>query len=241
MVEEFKNWLVSQNYAPSTINSYSSAIRHISRHYPINTGLDINICAVTDPASIKQIAFDYSRRGRFSDFGERGNATYRNAIGRYADFIAGRSENPLPKESNVANSSNEVESGHTNFAYERDLENALCAQIPELFPEYRIFRGSSIGVQYSIGGKRIDVLLENTDTKELLAVEIKSGTADCGVLGQIFMYIGLLQDEFPGKSISGVIVANTIDDGLRHACKVPGVTDKVTLKTYRMNINLENA
>ena len=69
-------------------------------------------------------------------------------------------------------------------------------------------------------------------------VELKSGVADFKVFGQISMYIGLLQKQFANKSISGVIVAGTIDASLRQACEI---TDKIELKIYRMSIELENA
>jgi hypothetical protein len=58
------------------------------------------------------------------------------------------------------------------------------------------------------------------------------------VFGQISMYLGLLKIQFPDKSITGVIVAGAIDDSLRHAC---AITDKVSLKIYRMSIELEDA
>jgi len=95
-----------------------------------------------------------------------------------------------------------------------------------------------LGVEYSIGGKRIDVLLEHLGSKNLLVVELKSGMADYKVFGQIAMYMGLLQKQFLNKEISGVIVAGSIDDGLRYACET---TSRISLKIYRMSIELEDA
>ena len=62
--------------------------------------------------------------------------------------------------------------------------------------------------------------------------------ADYRVFGQISMYIGLLQNQFPEKEITGVIVAGTIHESLMQACEI---TDKVSLKVYRMSIELEDA
>jgi len=87
------------------------------------------------------------------------------------------------------------------FAYEKDLQPSLCAQITELFPEYQIFGNGLLGIEYQIGGRRIDVLLESKDGQKLLAVELKSGMADFKVFGQISMYIGLLTEQFPNKNI----------------------------------------
>ena len=135
-------------------------------------------------------------------------------------------------------SSDIQEQPNTNFAYERDLQTTLCAQISELFPGYKIYGFKNEGVEYVIEGRRVDVLLENIETGNLLAVELKSGVADYKVFGQISMYLGLLHDKFPDKAISGVIVAGIIDESLRQACQI---TDKVNLKIYRMSIELENA
>jgi len=116
-------------------------------------------------------------------------------------------------------------------------DKAWCAQVSELFPGYRIFGTFNAGIEYSIGGRRIDVLLENIDDGSLLVVELKSGVADYKVFGQISMYMGLLKRQCPDKDISGVIVAAVIDDGLRSACETTG---RVTLKVYRMSLELED-
>lgn len=126
----------------------------------------------------------------------------------------------------------------SNFTYERDLQTALCSHISELFPGYHIYGGLGIGVEYSIGGKRIDVLLEHEQSKDLLIVELKSGEADYKVFGQISMYMGLLQRQFPERNITGVIVAGIIDESLFQASEI---TNKVSLKTYRMSLELEDA
>jgi len=106
-----------------------------------------------------------------------------------------------------------------------------------MFPDFHIFGGLGIGVEYSIGGRRIDVLLEHEESESLLVVELKSGEADFRVYGQISMYIGLLQRQYSDRNISGVIVAGSIDESLVQACET---TDKVALKTYRMSIELED-
>ena len=107
-----------------------------------------------------------------------------------------------------------------------------------MFPGYKIFGESNQGVEYSLGKRRIDVLLENIESGDLLVVELKSGFADFKVFGQISMYIGLIQKQFPGKSIAGVIVAGGIDESLRQACEI---TDRIELKIYRMSLELEDA
>ena len=109
-------------------------------------------------------------------------------------------------------------------------------QIKNLFPNYKIYGDKSEGIEYSIENHRIDVLLENIETENLLAVELKSGNADYKVFGQISMYIGLLQEKFPKKNVKGVIIAGSIHNGLKQAVSI---TDKIELKKYSMKIELE--
>jgi RecB family endonuclease NucS len=243
MEQQFKNWLIKRGYSETgAANSYSRAIPQISDHYSQNTDERVDIFTISDQAKISQIAHDYSQSGRFASFGYEQHGRYRAAISRYAEFfvhnhqIASLNIETEPTEESVQKVA--LETTQANFAYERDLQTTLCAQISELFPGYKIFGESNLGVEYSIGGRRIDVLLEKDETGDLLAVELKSGSADFKVFGQISMYLGLLESQFPDKNISGVIVAGSIDDSLRQACSI---TDKVSLKIYRMSIELENA
>ena len=124
-----------------------------------------------------------------------------------------------------------------NFSYEKDLQKTLCAQISDLFPGYRIYGEANFGIEYVISGKKIDVLLENTQNRELLIVELKSGRADFRVFGQISMYLGLAKREFPDQEIRGAIVAAEIDDSLRYATET---NPDIQLKIYRMSLELEN-
>jgi RecB family endonuclease NucS len=241
MEQEFRNWL-RQRGKPGAANSYPSAIPNISEHYSRSTGESVDIYAITDQSKISQIAHDYSQAGRFSAFGYEQHSRYRAAIARYSEFFVQRFEISTSQEVEITTIGSahlvNTETPQTNFAYEKDLQTTLCAQISELFPGYKIFGESNLGIEYFIGGRRIDVLLENVSSGALLAVELKSGVADYKVFGQISMYIGLLKNQFPEKSISGVIVAGAIDDSLKQAC---AITDKVLLKVYRMSIELEEA
>lgn len=123
-----------------------------------------------------------------------------------------------------------------NFTYERDLQTVLVRQAESLFDGYKIFGENLEGIEYTISGKRIDLLLENNLDNSLLAIELKSGIADFKVFGQISMYLGLLSKTFPDKIIKGIIIAGKIDDSLKNACLL---TDKINLMTYKMELILE--
>ena len=240
MEQEFRNWLVQRGNT-SAAGNYPRAIHLVSEHYSRETNSSTDIYTVTDQVVISQIAHDYSQSGRFSAFGYEQHGRFRNAIARYSEFYVryhASTEDvgtPVEMEEPTSQPTQQLVS---NFAYEKDLQTSLCAQITELFPDYKIFGNSSLGIEYRIGDRRIDVLLESKDGVELLVVELKSGVADYKVFGQVTMYMGLLKEQFPSKKILGVIVAGGIDPSLKQACSI---TDKVALKVYRMSIELEDA
>jgi len=235
MEQEFRAWLVERGN-PGAARNYPQAIRLISENYSAQSGQRTDIYAIADQVLISQIAHDYSQGGKFSQFGYEQHGRFRAAIGRYAEFFAQRG---VPKTPLAGDNETEPPSTpETNFAYEKDLQTSVCAQISELFPGYGIFGGNSAGIEYSISGKRIDILLERMDDRSLLVVELKSGLADYKVFGQISMYMGLLTDRFPERKISGVIVAGNIDPSLTYAC---ATTREIRLKVYRMSIELDDA
>ena len=234
----FKSWLLKRGNKGAA-NSYPKAIHLISKHYSENTGTSTDIYKITDQNKISKLAHEYSQSGKFSKFGYEQHGRFRAAMGRYSDFfVQFRGEEQSEEYAEPSDNKNDMLESTNNFAYEKDLQTALCSQITELFPGYKIYGGLSIGVEYSIGGRRIDVLLEHENEESLLVVELKSGGADFKVFGQISMYIGLLQRQFPEKSISGVIVAGSIEESLVQACET---SERISIKTYRMSIELENA
>lgn len=238
MEEEFRSWLISRGN-PGAATSYPRAMLSISEHYSRETGEPVDIYTISDQATISRIAHDYSQAGRFSAFGYEQHGRFRNAIARYSEFFVNHRVGETGEA--VEESDDrlvEDQAISTSFAYEKDLQRTLCAQISDLFPGYKIYGNSNLGVEYLISGKKIDVLLEHETNKELLVVELKSGRADFRVFGQISMYLGLVKREFPDRSIKGVIVAGEIDDSLRYASETN--TD-VALKIYRMSLELENA
>ena len=234
----YKNWLLKRGNKGAA-NSYPKAIHLISKHYSEQTGTLTDIYKITDQNKISELSHDYSQSGKFSEFGYEQHGRFRAAMGRYSDFFVqsrGEEQNEKPEDAPIPEET--IDELTNNFAYEKDLQTSLCSQITELFPGYKIFGGLSIGVEYSIGGRRIDVLLEHENEENLLVVELKSGEADFKVFGQISMYLGLLQRQFTDKNITGVIVAGSINESLVQACET---SEKITLKTYRMSIELENA
>ncbi len=234
MQEKFRNWLIATGRSENTAYSYATSINNISEHYSQQKKKDIDIYKINDINLLNIINNDYSIDGQFSEFGYTGRGTKRNAIARYVEFFT---QNISDKK--IEQLHNDIEPiPNQNFSYERDLQTALCLQINELFPEYKIYGNNSEGIEYTINNRRIDILLEHKETKDLLVIELKSGEANYKVFGQISMYIGLLQAKFSDKNISGVIIAGSIQDSLKQAVSI---TDKIKVQTYKMKLELNEA
>ena len=236
MEQEFYDYLIRIGRTHNTANGYRNAINYISQDYSQNIGRAVNIYQIQEQNEISEISHKYGLNGQYANAGQTGNGTWRNAIARYSEFFANRNNIAIDThEIDVENTNQEEQ---INFAYERDLQKTLCAQITELFPSYRIYGENNQGIEYPINNRRIDVLLEHIENNNLLVVELKSGEADYRVFGQISMYIGLIQGEFPDKEVSGVIISGSIHESLQQACTT---TDKIELKVYRMKLELEEA
>ncbi len=247
-LEEFKIWLDEENGSDfRTIQSRISNCRTVENyegdldeHYLKDNGLSL----------LERLS--YSTEDQRNDLPAKhkipingnvrtGSATLKQAVKLYMTY---RSSNFEPSETSSKSfdikQSLEEEIDNletwTNFSYEKDLKNSIVSQINELFPDYKIFGENNEGVEYLIGGKRIDILLEKLNG-ELLVIELKSGIANYKVFGQISMYIGLLMDKFPDQKISGFIIAGEMDDTLKNAIRT---TDKIGLKTYKMKLELND-
>jgi len=229
MKNAYRNYL-KPKYKSTTINSYLSGINHISQHY----GSDI--FQITDPEIVDKIRAQYDLHGEYRSIGEYGKGAARASIRQYSNFVKLAKEDGYESEMNNENEIQDAIAKEDNsksnagFTYERDLHNSLKQQATELFPGYNI-----IGTEYTIGNGRVDLLLENDN--ELLAIELKSGTAFAEVFGQISMYIGLLKQEFPDKNIKGIIIASEIHEGLKYACDT---NPSITCKIYKMKLSLES-
>ena len=214
--------------------AYKIAINRLSRHYSENTGINTNIYSIKNLAVLQNIENDYTD-GRFNSYGKESSGVNRAAISAYLRFFRSLDISKIIFEGISEN--NEDTEDNPVFTLERDLQKSLELQVDELFPEYNIFGEKNEGTQYNINGKKIDLLLKHNSENELLVIELKAGRADFKAFGQISMYMGPLMQEFPNYNISGLIIAEEIDDSLKSACLT---NDKVKLKKYQIKLKLED-
>lgn len=238
MKNEFESWMIRyEGKKQNTAYQYKMSIDRISDHYSQMNNKHIDIYNTQDIKFIKDIEKDYGIGGKYATFGNGGNGTIRNALSTYVRFLEYKK---MRTDNSETEPSEELavfpDENNYNFTYERDLKNSMISQVEQLFPEFKIYGNNREGVEYSIEGKRIDLLLENKEKNILKAIELKAGAVDFHVLGQISMYLGFLSKKFPDKTIKGAIIAGDIDNSLINACSI---TDKIELMKYQMKLTLE--
>lgn len=247
--EKFKDWLEFNGKPLNTIQNRISNCRNVENY---EGDLDQHFIKDYGLSLLKKLSYSTSDERNNSPAKHKipidgnmrnGSATLKQAVNLYmtfkkdsgADFYEYHknlsSENKILDEDDL-----EYIENSNNFSYEKDLKKSMVSQITELFPEYKIYGENNEGVEYQIEGKKIDILLEKNDGN-LFAIELKSGTANYKVFGQLSMYLGLLMGRFPEKEIHGCIVAGEIDNTLKSATKT---TELITLKTYKMKLELQN-
>lgn len=86
MKDNFKEWLIRNNYSESTSNSYVSAINTISKDLSEKMKSEVNVYMVDNLYIIAKLSELYDKTGGFAELGDKGNGTIRNAIRRYFEF-----------------------------------------------------------------------------------------------------------------------------------------------------------
>lgn len=247
--EEFKSWLEYNGKPLNTIQNRISNCRNVENH---EGDLDQHFIKDYGLSLLKKLSYSTSDEQNNSPAKHKipidgnmrnGSATLKQAVNLYMsfkkdnDFDFKEFQNNLSTETEILDEEDlDYIVSSNNFSYEKDLKKSMVSQISELFPEYKIYGENNEGIEYVIEGKKIDILLEKNNGN-LFAIELKSGTANYKVFGQLSMYLGLLMDKFPEKEIRGCIVAGEIDNTLKSATRT---TELITLKTYKMKLELQN-
>ena len=150
MKTEFTNWMVRfENKSQNTAYQYAQSIDKISRHHSEVTKEYYDLYNSSDLLIIKGIAAEYGFGGKYSDFGNYGNGTVRNAIATYVRFLERKNSGKeigkidsddlelLTTETNQVLAEENL--AGINFTYERDLQSSLILQAEQLFPLYKIY------------------------------------------------------------------------------------------------------
>ncbi|MCY0852984.1 endonuclease NucS domain-containing protein [Cupriavidus sp. D39] len=126
------------------------------------------------------------------------------------------------------------------FALESHLRDYLARNPPTL-PGHgaplTLFVGDDgrDGVEYQTDCGPADLVFHD-EAKNFVVFELKLGRGPDAALGQVQRYMGWIDTHLAkGKTVSGVIVANSISDKLKYAAKV---APNVQLMEYRLTVDL---
>ena len=121
-MEEFRNYLQENKYALNTSNAYSSAINTISSHMSELRGDYINIYQIYDINRLEEIRDTYGLHGNYSEFGNRGNGTVRNAINRFVEFRISQETNNEYSKAEYLNEDDVIHNEFDNQEFSNSIE-----------------------------------------------------------------------------------------------------------------------
>lgn len=128
----------------------------------------------------------------------------------------------------------------TEFAYEADLRNYLAKNLSIIEPGLKLYLDPDegiTGIEFDVGGRRIDILA--IDTKgALVVIELKVSRGYDRVVGQLMRYMAWIQKNQaePGQKVRGAIVAREISEDLFLACSL---LTGVQLLEYELSLKLK--
>ena len=99
---------------------------------------------------------------------------------------------------------------------EAQLRDYLAKNLSKLEPGLRYWVDTPPSVEFTIGGKRIDILAKDRAGCPVV-IELKRGRAYDRVIGQALMYQSLVSNDLGLDRVRVIIVANVIEDELRLA------------------------
>lgn len=228
--EQFKEWLIDNDYTVNTSVSYANAIGRISE----NEGIDVY--SLNDLLAIDRLVKLYDTDGEFAEIGYGGSGSVRCSMRAFYEF---------KKESHNKNDDDNISYELTDdemaeqivhgYSYKGNLRKSILEDMPKLFPNYQLLSRNDRKYEYSNDDISIDILLVNNNG-DLLAVKLEPGAAGVNAFGELATYIGFLTEKYPDKNIKGYIIAGEIEPELKLASKI---SNMISLKTYKMNLELE--
>ena len=113
----------------------------------------------------------------------------------------------------------DVEEGSEEFAYESDLKNYLAKNLGTIEKGLKLYEDDGIsGIEYSVGGRRIDILARDKNN-DYVVIELKCSRGYDRTIGQILRYMGWIEKHLAenNQKVRGIIIANKITDDLKLA------------------------
>lgn len=239
MRDDYKQWLVAQEYAPNTQNAQLYRVSKVEDHYG---SLDDKFIKGGYDDLIKLLSYSSAdqKAGRPdpSTFKLSGNIknslqSYRDAIIRYRKFLIetdGMPSSTQVEADFVSLVTEPISNEKQKLSLERDMQASLRHNIAALAADLTIIDD---GAERSVETGFIDILCKNA-AGAIVVIELKAGKTDAKVVGQILGYMGDILDEGEANEVQGIVVAHEFDKRTISAAKaVPN------LKLVRYSISFK--
>lgn len=125
----------------------------------------------------------------------------------------------------------DIDALETTFGLERDLQHALRSNIEQLEPGLKIADEGKEQTIAEVG--RIDITAQDHEGTTVV-IELKAGTADREVIGQVLSYMGGLSDT--KKAIRGILIAG---DFTSRATAAARAVPNLRLMKYKFKFTFE--
>ena len=125
------------------------------------------------------------------------------------------------------------------LSLEKDLEACLVGNLDQLEPGLQLYEAQGLPArQFSAGDAgRIDMLAVDPHGTYVV-IEIKAGTADDSVCGQVLRYMGWVKRELAdGQAVRGIVVANHFHEGAKYAIEA---MPNVAFRQYQVHFTFSD-
>lgn len=230
MIQEF------QREGRSTFDT-SDAIAWFGRHYP-------KIKEGTIRLHIARFTVNYASRHHYKPRPDE-DLLYRLSTNTFKFYVPGvdvfdRADPVLMADRDQGDLDAGPVTAPSEFAYEKDLQNFLAKHLDLIEKGLRLWideDGEVNGIEFDVGGRRIDILAVDT-SNNFVVIELKVSKGYDRVVGQLLRYMAWIENHHAdaGQTVRGVIIAREISEDLRLATKR---LEGVQLFEYALSIELK--
>jgi hypothetical protein len=218
--ENYRNWLLAQNYQSGTITAQMHRAGRVEEHYG-----ELDDLFNKDRLESLIIGLTYTTQDRRNNRQNEtkipfvGNAynnlaSYRDAVRRYRRFLEDDSETSAPEIIEVESIAGEEVT--QTIGLEKDMQAAIRHNIGQIEQGLKITDG---GRERFVETGFIDITAEDAQNTPVV-IELKTGVAGQRAVAQILSYMGSVMDEEERDDIRGILVASEFDKKARAAAKV---------------------
>ena len=210
--ENYRNWLVAQNYQGVTITAQMHRAGRVEEKYG-----DLDKLYAEDRLEgvIRELTYTTQDRRNnrpnetkipFEGDAYNNLASYRDAVRRYRRFLENDAENIDPEDVMIVDIP-EPELQPQTIGLEKDMQAAVRRNIGQIEQGLRI---TDNGRERSVETGFIDITAVDSNSTPVV-IELKTGVAGQRAVAQILSYIGSVMEEEETDQVRGILIASEFD------------------------------